>query len=100
MCFCVVVLECWIAQTNKQWISWHLLCVLQCSVVLLCWSAKTNKHGSHGIARGGGTVVVLTAWLDPSTRHERQHEDEQRKKQTNVVATKLSGALYVIVEGF
>ena len=51
--------------------------------LLLCWSAQTNKHGSHGIARGGGTVVVLTAWQDPSTRHERQHEDEQRKKQAN-----------------
>ena len=26
------------------------------------------------------TVVVLTAWQDPSTRHERQHQDEQRGK--------------------
>ena len=103
MCCCVGVLECWsvvlllcccvgvLDCTNKQAMDLmaFVVCVVVfccsfcCVVFLLCWSAKTNKHGSHGIAWGGGTVVVLTAWLDPSTRHERQHEDEQRKKQAN-----------------
>ena len=51
--------------------------------VLECWSAQTNKHGSHGIARGGGDCCSVDGWQDPSTRHERQHEDEPRKKKPN-----------------
>ena len=37
------------------------------------------KHVMQCIVHDG-TVVVLTAWQDPSSRHERQHQDEQGGK--------------------
>ena len=91
---CVVVLECctvvvllsWSVGLHKQTSNGsHGICCVCCSVLLCCCVGvqKQTSMDLMALLGVGGDCCSVDGWQDPSTRHERQHEDEQRKKQAN-----------------